>query len=120
MNMHLMTPIGVTGYGYVGLNILETLSENHDVALSPIGPAQVESPKSRAEVVNSAVESCHLIPSDSPALKIWHQFDLLVRPGKGKYFALPFFEVDQFNDREKFHLNFVDEIIVSCSWATNY
>lgn len=118
MNMHLMTPLGVTGYGYVGLNILETLSENHDVALSPIGPAQVESPK-QAEVVNSAVESCHLIPSDSPALKIWHQFDLLVRPGKGKYFALPFFEVDQFNDREKFHLNFVDEIIVSCSWAKN-
>ena len=116
MNMHLMTPLGVTGYGYVGLNILQTLSENHNVGLTPIGPAQPDL-KEQLDIISNAMESTHLIPYDSPTLKIWHQFDLLTRPGKGKYFALPFFEVDTFNDKEKFHLNFVDEIIVSCSWA---
>ena len=116
MNIHLMTPLGFTGYGYVGLNILDTLSDSHNVALSPIGPAQPESAQ-QVEKINKAIESVHLIPTGSPALKIWHQFDLLTRPGNGKYFTLPFFEVDTFNDKEKFHLNFVDEIIVTCSWA---
>lgn len=116
MNMHLMTPLGVTGYGYVGLNILQTLSEIHNIGLTPIGPAQPDSAE-QVKIINNAMESINLIPYDSPTLKIWHQFDLLTRPGRGKYFALPFFEVDTFNDKEKFHLNFVDEIIVSCSWA---
>ena len=116
MNIHLMTPLGFTGYGYVGLNILNTLSDNHSVGLSPIGPANPESIQ-QAEKINQSIENVNLIPTDSPALKIWHQFDLLTRPGNGKYFTLPFFEVDTFNEKEKFHLNFVDEIIVSCSWA---
>ena len=34
MNMHLMTPLGATGYGYVGLNILQTLSENHNIGFN--------------------------------------------------------------------------------------
>ena len=116
MNIHLMTPLGVTGYGYVGLNILQTLSENHDIGLTPIGHPQPDLPQ-QVNIIQNAMESTHLIPYDSPTLKIWHQFDLLTRPGNGKYFALPFFEVDTFNDKEKIHLNFVDEIIVSCSWA---
>lgn len=118
MNMHLMAPIGGTGYGYVGLNILKELDSNHDIGLSLIGHPNVEN-QDQAKFVQRAMETTHLIPADSPALKIWHQFDLLVRPGsKGKYFAFPFFEIDIFNEKEKYHLNTADEIIVSCSWAS--
>ena len=116
MNLHLMSPIGNTGYGYVGLNLLTELSKNHDVGLSAIGHPNPDSPE-QISAIQQAMNNTSMIPNDSPALKIWHQFDLLVRPGKGKYFAFPFFEVDSFNDNEKYHLNSVDEIIVSCSWA---
>lgn len=117
MNIHLMTPLGVTGYGYVGLNILNELVRNqHDVGLSIIGQPNAENPE-QIDAINQCLRSIHEIPYDSPALKIWHQFDLLVRPGTGKYFGFPFFEVDSFNEKEKYHLNSTDEILVSCSWA---
>lgn len=116
MNMHLMSPLGGTGYGYVSLNILQELSQNHDIGISLIGQPNVES-NEQAKIVQQAIEAVHHLPLDTPSLKIWHQFDLLVRPGKGKYFAFPFFEIDEFNDKEKYHLNTADEIIVSCSWA---
>ena len=116
MNMHLMSPLGGTGYGYVALNILQELSENHDIGISLIGQPNVENEK-QAKIVQQAIEVVQHLPPDAPSLKIWHQFDLLVRPGTGKYFAFPFFEIDEFNDKEKYHLNTADEIIVSCGWA---
>ena len=116
MNMHLMSPIGGTGYGYVGLNILQELFKNHDIGISLIGNPNVET-EDQADIIRQAMEVVHHLPADTPSLKIWHQFDLLVRPGKGKYFAFPFFEIDKFNDKEKYHLNTADEIIVSCEWA---
>jgi len=116
MNLHLMSPIGITGYGYVGLNLLLELSKSHDIGLSTIGNPTPDS-QEQVSTIQQAMNAVSFIPNDSPALKIWHQFDLLVRPGKGKYFALPFFEVDKFNAKELYHLNFVDELIVSCQWA---
>lgn len=116
MNMHFMAPIGGTGYGYVALHLLKELSSNHGAALSLIGQPNVET-QEQAEAIQKSIELVREIEPDAPALKIWHQFDLLVRPGKGKYFAFPFFEVDTFNDTEKYHLSTVDEIIVACGWA---
>lgn len=116
MNMHLMSPLGGTGYGYVALNILQELSQNHNIGISLIGQPNVEN-EEQAKIVQQAIETVHHLSDDAPSLKIWHQFDLLVRPGKGKYFAFPFFEIDEFNDKEKYHLNTADEIIVSCAWA---
>ena len=92
MNMHLMSPIGGTGYGYVALNILQELSKNHDIGISLIGNPNIEN-DSQAKIIQQAMETVHHLPLDTPCLKIWHQFDLLVRPGKGKYFAFPFFEI---------------------------
>lgn len=113
-----MTALGNTGYGYVGINILQELSANNNIGLTLIGGPLAES-KEQARIINNAMESSCLIPNDSPCLKIWHQFDLLNKPGKGKYYALPFFEVDSFNQKELCHLNFPDELIVSCEWAKN-
>jgi len=116
MNLHLMAPIGFTGYGYASYNLLASLVKENNVGLSIIGQPNPEN-KEQAELINGATSLTNLIPYDAPCLKIWHQFDLLTRAGSGKYFAFPFFEVDKFNQRELYHLNFADEIIVSCDWA---
>ena len=117
MNLYLSAPIGFTGYGYASLNILTNLMKNnHNVGLSLIGNPNLDS-KHQVEYVKKAIDQCHQIDYESTCLKIWHQFDLLTKPGKGKYFAFPFFEVDSFNSREIHSLQFPDEIIVSSSWA---
>lgn len=118
MNLHLMTPLGHTGYGYAGMNILQQLSINNDIGLTPIGGPSIEN-QEQAKIFHHTSALSYLIPNDSPCLKIWHQFDLLTRAGKGKYYALPFFEVDSFNQKELYHLNFPDDLIVSCKWAKN-
>jgi len=117
MNIYMMAPIGSTGYGYASLNILKSLvSNNNQVGLSIIGNPSLES-QEEADIIQQCINTISHIPYDSACLKIWHQFDLLTKPGKGKYFAFPFFEVDSFNSREIHSLQFPDEIIVSSSWA---
>jgi glycosyltransferase involved in cell wall biosynthesis len=54
---------------------------------------------------------------DCATLKIWHQFDLALRLGKGTYFAMPFFELDTFNNTEKAHMSVPDTLFVTSSWA---
>ena len=119
MNINFSTPIGHTGYGYVGLNILKALyiSNNvNNIGLLPIGHPHIETEED-AKWVNKYINNILNLPYDSPAIKIWHQFDLLTRPGNGKYFAFPFFEIDKLPKKDLFHLNFPDNIIVSCQWA---
>jgi len=116
MNIHLMSPIGYTGYGYASINILKELAVDNNVGLTPIGNPNIES-NDEGKIVSHAINLSSMIPYDAPAIKIWHQFDLLNRPGNGKYFTFPFFEVDTFNQKELYNLNFSDEIIVSSSWA---
>lgn len=118
MNLHLMSPIGFTGYGYTALNILKSLSADHNIGLTPIGNPSLES-QDDAAIVQHSINLTNLIPYDASCLKIWHQFDLLTRVGRGKYYAFPFFEVDKFNQKELHSLEFVDELIVSSKWAAD-
>lgn len=116
MNLHLMSPIGFTGYGYTGLNILKAMSEENNIGLTIIGNPNIETQED-AQIIQHCAGLTNIIPYDSICLKIWHQFDLLTRVGNGKYYAFPFFEADKLNDKEVFHLNFADHIIVSSKWA---
>lgn len=116
MNIHLQTAIGGTGYGLAGLHLLKALSKDNDICLSMIGNPAIDN-KEDAEIINNAMFKQASVDYEATTVKIWHQFDLLNRPGKGKYLAYPFFEIDTFNDLEKHHLNFPDEIIVSSKWA---
>lgn len=118
MNLNVVSPIGYTGYGYVGLNILRTLYENHtnNIGLIPIGNPNTENNRD-IDIINTYINNVLSLPYDTTCLKIWHQFDLFNRPGNGKYFAMPFFEVDTLSEKDRFNLNFVPNIIVSCEWA---
>lgn len=116
MNIHLQSAIGGTGYGHAGLHLLKSLSKHNNVCLSVIGNPHPET-REDAEIVNSAMLKQSSVAYNAHTVKIWHQFDLLNRPGKGQYFAYPFFEIDTFNELEKHHLNFPDTILVSSQWA---
>jgi len=54
---------------------------------------------------------------NSPCLKIWHQHGLFPSYGKGPFFGFPIFELDEFNETEKFSLNYPDHLIVCSQWA---
>lgn len=118
MNIHLQTAIGGTGYGHAGLHLLKAFKNKNynNICLSIIGNPYPEN-QSDANMVNEAMLMQASVPYDAATVKIWHQFDLLNRVGKGRYFAYPFFEIDTFNDLEKHHLNFPDVVITSSQWA---
>ena len=118
MNINLHAPIGVTGYGNVAINLLKELAKTENVCLSPIGTPRPETQED-ANIIDYCLNKQSTIDYNAVCIKIWHQFDLLTKAGNGKYFAYPFFELDTFNDREKHHLAFPDELIVSCEWAKN-
>lgn len=115
-NLNMICPLGGTGYGIASLNIYKELSKQLNVSLFPIGGGNVDNAED-AKILQIGVDKQQSFDYNAPCLKIWHQFDLALRAGKGKLVAFPFFETDTFDDREKHHLSFPDELIVSSKWA---
>ena len=119
ININLVAPMNQLGYGVVGCNIFKALNEiGHNVALWPIG-GEVRWPgdeKFKA-LVQKGVLNARFYDQNAPSLRIWHQFELDMFPGRGKRVAWPIFELNRFDDREKHHLSSVDEIIVCSEWA---
>lgn len=118
--INLMAPINSLGYGVASKNICKSLSEIADVYLFPIGGAitcESEEEKSFfSELSNKATDR---FDKNAPCLKIWHEFDMSARIGHGKYFGLPFFEVDRLSKRRAHSLNTCDEILLASEWAQN-
>jgi glycosyltransferase involved in cell wall biosynthesis len=118
MNINLNCPIGATGYGMVGLNILKSLSQlGTDISLFPIGNNIELNHDSEKSLFEQCLSRANFFDYNAPCLKIWHQFDLASKIGNGKYYAFPFFEINRLNDKEKHHLNYVSKIFVASHWA---
>lgn len=114
--LNLMGSVSQTGYGVVAYNIFEGLHKRGwDVSLFLKGGT--DRPKAEVDLIKEGVQRSQMFPYDAPCLNIWHQFDLANKVGRGKYVAYPFFELDCFNESEKHHLNYPDELIVSSEWA---
>ena len=111
--------MGHTGYGVATYNIFLSLEDRGwDIAL--FNKSKDLSQRSSAiefPLLQKASAKSKLFHRDADCLKIWHQFDLAERVGKGKYYALPFFEINNFNEEERHHLAYPDELIVSSKWA---
>lgn len=116
MKINFYSPIGYTGYGVAGMNLLRAISPDNEVALFPIGQMHPESQEDSA-VCLKGFEKQEEYDPEAPCIKIWHQFDLATRIGRGKFFAFPFFELTDLTKKEIHHLNNVDELIVTCQWA---
>lgn len=117
MNINYAAPLNQTGYGVAGYNILKALHFlNHNLTYFPIGTPSVDS-KEDYDIVMKMINNQNTWDIHSPYVKIWHQFDLADHVGRGKYYAYPFFELDNFSEREKTHLSIPDGIFASSHWA---
>tara|TARA_R110002049_G_scaffold162729_1_gene328454 strand:- start:52 stop:1107 length:1056 start_codon:yes stop_codon:yes gene_type:complete len=113
-NLNVMAPINSLGYGIASLNTLINLKNFFDIALFPISNNQEVS-----QIFPEEIARAPMFDPDAPCLKIWHEFDMSVRVGRGELIAFPFFEVDEFNDQKKHHLAQCDKVITSCRWAAD-
>jgi len=116
MNLNFSSPINHTGYGISSFSILKELAKKHNITYFPKGTPSVDN-QEEYDLVNQLLSRQNDFDISAPFVKIWHQFDLADRIGRGKYYAYPFFELDTFNSREKKHLSVPDEIFVSSEWA---
>jgi glycosyltransferase involved in cell wall biosynthesis len=116
MNISISAPINHTGYGIASSNIVRELAKYNNISYFPIGQPSVDS-KEDYDLFTSLIHNSEDFEIDAPYVKIWHQFDLAERIGRGKYFAYPFFELDTLNKREAKHLSVPDELFVSSDWA---
>ena len=116
--INLMAPINSLGYGVASKNICKSLSEIADVSLFPIGGSiAVESEEERSFFGGLSDKAVKGFDKNAPCLKIWHEFMMAERVGHGRYFGLPFFEVDRLSDRKSHSLFTCDEVIVPSEWA---
>lgn len=119
LNLNYNAPLGSTGYGVAGLNFyLELKKLGVNVSLFPIGQ-DFQGNEAQVKSVREGLESAKEFDSWAPTLRIWHQFALAERIGRGKSFAMPIFELDTFTTQEKTHLSSVDELIVNSQWAAD-
>jgi glycosyltransferase involved in cell wall biosynthesis len=117
MNINFSCPINNTGYGIASWNILKNLYRlNLNIAYFPIGQPSASS-KEDYDLILKLYHNSHYFDHEAPFIKIWHQFDLANHIGKGRYFALPFFELDTFNEMELSHLKVPDQLLVTSNWA---
>ena len=116
--LNLFAPINTLGYGVVATNILKTFyDQDIDIALALIGSADAEAIE--PSIIQECVNKYRVFDNfnNAPCLKIWHEFDLAQRVGAGPYFAFPFFEINQLDQKRINHLSSVDGIIVASEWA---
>lgn len=118
--LNLNGPVNLLSYGLTTFNILRELSKDVNVALWPIGKSEVDSQAHPLgqKIVEDAVNKARYFENpNAPSLRIFHQFSMAERIGKGKAIGFPIFELDTFNDVERRHLRSLDEIFVTCEWA---
>lgn len=110
-------PICETGYGIVATNQLYELDkQGKDIILLPKG-RQVSATQKYHEVIKRTANRINEIKFESPFLKIWHQFELLERIGRGKYIGYPIFEMDRMTQFEQLNLRACDQVLVCSGWA---
>ena len=92
MSINISCPLNNTGYGISSINIVKALSQlDKDISVFPIGQSYMDSQEDYEFFYSLVERSVKNFDVNAPFIKIWHQFDLLHRSGRGKYFAFPFF-----------------------------
>jgi len=116
-SLNVMTPINDLGYGIAGYNILRALQESGcDASLFIIGPPNI-SDEQQGQLVQRLTDNQNSFDVNAPCLKIWHEFHMGERVGKGPLFGFPFFEINKFDERRINHLKSCDHIAVASQWA---
>lgn len=117
MFINLTAPINDRSYGLCGLNLTKSLVElGHEVALFIIGQPLLTNQKD-TEVIAQCYLNQERYDSNAASVRLWHQFDLAQHVGRGIRAGFPIFELDDFNEREKWHLSQQDILLCCSNWA---
>lgn len=112
-------PINTLGYGVVSYNLWKQISQIVDTTLWVIGSPELPVSNINVDLIQKDINKQSNFNSNIPCLKVWHENQLAERIGKGNLYALPFFEVNKFDNRRIKHLNSAEFIIVTSKWAKN-
>jgi glycosyltransferase involved in cell wall biosynthesis len=110
-------PICGTGYGVTAINLVKELIKKADINLFSISQSINVETKEDYDIIYPLINK--EIDHTAPCIKLWHQFDLASRIGKGKYVGFPIFELDKLKPNEINHLNTTDHLAVCSSWAVD-
>lgn len=120
MFLNLIAPCNNLGYGVVGYNLLKTMvSRGHRVSYFPIGSPTWAGDPLFNDLVQHTRGNAFFYEPTAPTVKVWHQYELDMFPGKGPRIGFPIFELNKFDDRELHHLKNLDKIFVPSEWAKN-
>jgi len=120
MFVNLIAPISALGYGVVGYNVLKHLyNVGHTVSYWPIGKSEWSGDPQAQTVIKETIKNAQMYNSAAPSIRIWHQNQLDMFPGKGPRIGWPIFELDTFNEVEQHQLKNLDIVFVCSKWAKN-
>ena len=116
--MNIISPINQLGYGLAGFNIVKELAiqEPDKTSLWAIGQPHVTNQED-ADIISMCFKNALTPDFNAPCIRIWHQHDMSQFVGRGEKIGFPFFELDEFSDIEKYHLNSLDRMFVTSGWA---
>lgn len=117
--LNFIAPINKVSYGYSGFNILKQLVSTVDVAYFPINPNLELDNNFETTWIEKIYQTGQLTGGykDAPGIRLWHQHSLDMFPHCSKRIGFPIFELDDFIQQEKNHINNCDELIVCSNWA---
>ncbi len=117
MNLNLLTPLGLMGYGYVGRYILHELTRaGVHVALFPVGDSGSLHPNQQDPVGLGLANATKYDP-EAPSVRICPAMMQAEHVGRGKHVGFPFFELDHLEVGAVHHLSQLDRILVASRWA---
>jgi glycosyltransferase involved in cell wall biosynthesis len=116
--MNIVAPINQLGYGVTGLNIVKHMATKRKTSLWCLGQPQVTNQED-ANIISQCLKNASFLDFNAPCIKIWHQHDMSQFAGKGRRIGFPIFELDEFSELEKHHLNSLDILFVCSQWAKN-
>jgi len=114
-----MAPINPLGYGVAAKNTVKFLTKFFDLSLFTIGSPEFESQEEYDFFTEMIQRSRSSFDKEAACLKIWHEFDMGIRAGKGDMIAYSFFELNRMNDMKKHNLSQCEKVVVSSKWAKN-
>jgi len=115
--LNILAPINSLGYGVAAKNTSRFLTKFFDVSLFSLGNPNFESEEEYNLLAGLLQNSPKSFDATAPCLKIFHEFRMAERVGKGDLIAYSFFELNKMNDIKRHHLSQCDKIIVSSEWA---
>lgn len=114
--LNLSCPINQLSYGLTGLNALKAITKlGEAVSLFPIGKVTVTNDKDEA-IVKQCLTNAQTYDSKSPSIRLYHQFSLAEHVGVPRI-GYPIFELDNFNELEKHHIQSQDYLFVPSEWG---